>query len=68
MAQKDCMNCKNCTLKKMAYENGHINVCNFQDKIKQLSDEELLKRVVTKECNWFEKGEPKVSDEVCYDD
>ncbi len=66
--QKDCMNCKHCTLKKMAYEDGYTNVCDFQDKIKSLSDEELLKRITTKECDWFAKGKPKVNDELYFND
>lgn len=68
MAKKDCLNCSNCTLKKTAYEDGYTNVCDFQDKIKRLTDEELAKRIISKECDWFVKGKPKVSDEICYCD
>lgn len=66
--KKDCMNCKHCTLKKMAYEDGYTNVCNFQDRIKALSDDELLERIITKNCGWFEKGEPTVSEELYFND
>lgn len=66
--KKDCLNCKHCTLKKSAYEDGYTNVCDFQDKMKSLSDEELLQRILTKECDWFEKGEPKVSNDFCFND
>lgn len=66
--RKYCMNCKHCTLKKCAYENGFTNTCDFENRIKELSDAELLKRILTKECDWFEKGEPKISNELYYND
>ena len=68
MAKKDCINCKNCTLKKSAYENGYTTVCDFQDKIKSLSDDELLERIITKKCDWFAKGTPKTSNKQHFDD
>ena len=68
MAMKDCMSCKHCVLKKMAYEDGLTNTCKFEDKISKLSLDELAYRIKTKTCDWFEKGEPSYSDEICYDD
>lgn len=66
--ERDCMNCKHCTLRPMAYENGVTNVCDYQDRISKLSMEDLLKRIKTKKCDWMEKGKPKRSNEVVYDD
>ena len=68
MAQRDCMNCKNCVLRPMAYHNGVTNTCKFEDRISKLSMKELHHRITTNECEWFEKGKPKKSSKVCYDD
>lgn len=68
MKKKDCMNCKNCTLRPMAYNNAFTNVCDFEDKIAELLKEKLMERIKNKTCDWFEKGEPKVSNEVYYED
>lgn len=68
MVKRDCMHCKHCTLKPMAYENGITNTCDFQSRIDALSMEELKKRIVNKECEWFEAGEPKTSNDLSYND
>lgn len=66
--KKDCMNCKHCTLRPMAYENGVTNTCDFEDEISDLSLEELAVRIKTGECNWMEKGTPKTSNKKYYND
>lgn len=61
VAQKDCLNCKNCILKPLDCGNGTTNACTFEDKIQTLSQQELLTRLMNNECEWFEKGSPKNS-------
>lgn len=68
MAKKDCMNCRNCILRPMAYQAGVTNTCRFEDRIQTMPQDELVRRMITKECDWFEQGTPEKSSEVCYDD
>lgn len=58
--KKDCMNCKHCILKKMQNTKAYTNTCEFENRIKSLTMDELVERIQNGTCDWFEQGEPSV--------
>lgn len=64
----NCLNCRHCVLKPMAHHEGVTNTCRLEDRLKNLSKEELLARIRNDDCPWHEKGVPEESNEICYDD
>lgn len=56
--KRNCMECKNCILKKMPHTKGYSTHCMCEDKIAQLSMKELELRIVTGTCDFYAAGIP----------
>ena len=56
--KRNCLECKNCFYKKMLYTDGYATACACEDKISELSMEELEECIKNGTCKFYELGTP----------